>query len=135
MHADTTQRGGFSGMWQIFLYNWHFYAAALVLDVIAVVFLVRFSPPAGIRIAVMLACAIASFFSFVVLAGVPLCLRSLAFVSMELVGASGEAKSGQLGEYPRRTGPDQRSSDSTLPCRPTQNSGHLCSLGNERTID
>src|SRR5271166_1416947 len=63
MHADTTQRGGFSGMWQIFLYNWHFYAAALVLDVIAVVFLVRFPPPAGIRIAVMLACAIASFWA------------------------------------------------------------------------
>lgn len=50
-------------MWQIFLYNWHFYAMALVLDLIAMVFLLRFSPPAAIRLAVMLGSAIASFWA------------------------------------------------------------------------
>jgi SAM-dependent methyltransferase len=63
MHADNNQPSSFSGVWQIFLYNWHFYAAALVLDLIAVVFLVRFSPPATTRLTVMLGSAIASFWA------------------------------------------------------------------------
>jgi SAM-dependent methyltransferase len=63
MHAANNQPGSFSGVWQIFLYNWHFYAAALVLDLIAVLFLARFSPPAAIRLAVMLGFAIASFWA------------------------------------------------------------------------
>lgn len=63
MHTANNQPSHFSGVWQIFLYNWHFYAAALVLDLIAVVFLVRFSPPAAIRLAVMLGSAIASFWA------------------------------------------------------------------------
>jgi hypothetical protein len=63
MHAANNQPGSFSGVWQIFLYNWHFYAAALVLDLIAVVFLARFSPPVVIRLAVMLGFAIASFWA------------------------------------------------------------------------
>lgn len=63
MHAANSQPNSFSGVWQIFLYNWHFYAAALVLDLIAVVFLVRFSPPAAIRLTVMLGSAIASFWA------------------------------------------------------------------------
>jgi SAM-dependent methyltransferase len=63
MHAADNQSGSFSGAWQIFLYNWHFYAAALVLDLIAAVFLVRFSPPAAVRLAVMLGAAISSFWA------------------------------------------------------------------------
>jgi SAM-dependent methyltransferase len=63
MHAADNQSGSFSGVWQIFLYNWHFYAAALVLDLIAAVFLVRFSPPAAVRLAVMLGAAISSFWA------------------------------------------------------------------------
>jgi SAM-dependent methyltransferase len=63
MHAANSQPSSFSGVWQIFLYNWHFYTAALVLDLIAVAFLVRFSPPAAIRLAVVLGAAIASFWA------------------------------------------------------------------------
>jgi len=57
------QTGGFGGVWQIFLYNWHFYAAALILDSIAVVCLARFSLPAAVRLAVVLGSAIASFWA------------------------------------------------------------------------
>jgi hypothetical protein len=31
MHAAPNQPGSFSGGWQIFVYNWHFYASPLVL--------------------------------------------------------------------------------------------------------
>src|SRR6266481_1381462 len=63
MHVPDNQSGSFNGVWQIFLYNWHFYAAALVLDLIAAVFLVRFSSPAVVRLAVMLGAAISSFWA------------------------------------------------------------------------
>ncbi len=63
MHAANNQPSSFSGVWQIFLYNWHFYAAALVLDLIAVIFLVEFSPSPAIRLAVMLGSAIVSFWA------------------------------------------------------------------------
>jgi len=63
MPAANNQPGSFSGVWQIFLYNWHFYAAALVLDLVAAVFLVRFSPPAAVRLVVTLGSAIASFWA------------------------------------------------------------------------
>ena len=93
MHTANNQSGSFSGVWQIFLYNWHFYAAALVLDLIAVVYLVRSSPSSVTRLAVMTVSAIASFWAVSSFAGVLLHLRSLAFVSMELVGNNGEGKS------------------------------------------
>jgi len=63
MHAANNAPNGFGGVWQIFLYNWHFYAAALVLDLMAVVFLVRLSPPTAIRLTVMLGAAIASLWA------------------------------------------------------------------------
>ena len=50
-------------MWQIFLYNWHFYAATFVLDLLAVVLLIRLSPPAGIRLAIYLIAAMATFWA------------------------------------------------------------------------
>ncbi|HEX9111244.1 MAG TPA: class I SAM-dependent methyltransferase [Terriglobales bacterium] len=49
-------------MWQILLYNWHFYAAAVVLDLLAVLWM-RFSPPAGVRVVVCLAAAVATFWA------------------------------------------------------------------------
>src|ERR1700688_1557283 len=63
MPAAHNQSGSFSGVWRIFLYNWHFYAAALVLDLIAAVFLVQFSPPAAVCFAVTLGAAISSFWA------------------------------------------------------------------------
>lgn len=71
----------------------------------------------------------------VLVAGVLLRLRALAFVSMELGGGSVEAKSGQLGEYSRRPGSEQRSADSTVPGCETQNSGRLRLVGNELAVD
>ena len=62
MHADN-QFGSFSGVWRIFLYNWHFYATAAAFDLIATVFLVRFSLPATVRFAVMLGAVISSFWA------------------------------------------------------------------------
>jgi SAM-dependent methyltransferase len=63
MHAADNQSGNFSGVWQIFLYNWHFYAAALVLDLIAAVFMIRFSSPAAVRFMVVLGAAISTFWA------------------------------------------------------------------------
>jgi SAM-dependent methyltransferase len=63
MRAGDNQSGSFSGAWRIFLYNWHFYAAALILDLIAAVFLFRFSSPATVRFAVVLGAAISTFWA------------------------------------------------------------------------
>src|SRR5260370_34638296 len=63
MSADDNQSSSCSGVWPMSLYNWHFYAAALVLDLIAVIFLVEFSPSPAIRLAVMLGSAIVSFWA------------------------------------------------------------------------
>jgi SAM-dependent methyltransferase len=50
-------------VWQIFLYNWHFYAAALVLDLLAVLLLMRFSPSAEIRLAIYVIVTVATFWA------------------------------------------------------------------------
>lgn len=63
MHATNSQPGSCSGVRQIFLYNWHFYAAALVLDLAAVLLLMRFSPQAGIRFAIYLISTLATFWA------------------------------------------------------------------------
>lgn len=63
MHATHNQSVSCSGAWQIFLYNWHFYAAAFVLDLAAVPLLMRISPQAGIRIAIYLIATLATFWA------------------------------------------------------------------------
>jgi len=63
MHAANNQSGNFSGVWQIFLYNWHFYAAALVLDLLAVLLLTQFAPQTGTRIAIYLIVTVATFWA------------------------------------------------------------------------
>ncbi|HEY2461975.1 MAG TPA: class I SAM-dependent methyltransferase [Candidatus Acidoferrum sp.] len=62
MNAANNQPGNFSGVKQIFLYNWHFYAAAVVLDLL-VWFWLRHSLPASASILVCFAAALASFWA------------------------------------------------------------------------
>ncbi len=64
MPPANDQPGGFSGVWQIFLYNWHFYAAAFVLDLFAALLWMRFSSHSGIRLAICLAAAVPTFWAF-----------------------------------------------------------------------
>ena len=63
MHAANDQSGSFSGVWQIFLYNWHFYAAALIFDLFALLLLERFSSQSGIRFAIYLVATAATFWA------------------------------------------------------------------------
>lgn len=63
MHAANNQLSGFGGVWQIFLFNWHFYVAALILDLTAALFLVWFPAPAAIRVAVVAVSGTASFWA------------------------------------------------------------------------
>jgi SAM-dependent methyltransferase len=63
MRAANDQSGSFSGVWQIFLYNWHFYAAAFIFDLLAVVLLMRFTPQAGIRLGIYLIAAVATYWA------------------------------------------------------------------------
>ena len=63
MTAARNQAWRFQGAWQIFVYNWHLYAATLVLDSLAVVLLMRISPPAGIRFAAYLIAGVATFWA------------------------------------------------------------------------
>ena len=116
MHAAAdNQSGNFSGVWQMFLYNRHFYAAALVLDLIAAVFLVRFSSPAAVRFVVVLGAAISTFWA----------LSSL-LVSYYVYDRSRLYQWNWLGEVlkrnpaswvdtSRRPRSEQRSADSTVP--------------------
>lgn len=60
MRAANSQPGSFSGVWHIFLYNWPFYAAALILDLFTVLLLMRFRPHAGIRLTIYLIAAVAT---------------------------------------------------------------------------
>jgi SAM-dependent methyltransferase len=61
MRSANDEPGSFSGVWQIFLYNWHFYAAALVFDLFAIVLFMRFSSPSRGRLVVYLIAAVATF--------------------------------------------------------------------------
>jgi SAM-dependent methyltransferase len=63
MPADTQQSWRFNGVWQIFVYNWHFYAATVVLDLFAAVIWIRISLPAGIRVAAFLIAGVATFWA------------------------------------------------------------------------
>jgi SAM-dependent methyltransferase len=63
MYAANNQPRAFAGVWQIFLYNWHFYAVTLGL-VLGAVLLMRFSRPTGIRLAIGAVAAVATFWAF-----------------------------------------------------------------------
>jgi SAM-dependent methyltransferase len=63
MRAANDQSGSFSGARQIFLYNWHFYSAALFFDLLAVVLLMRFTPQARIRLVIYLIAGVATFWA------------------------------------------------------------------------
>lgn len=63
MRAADSQTGGFSGAWQIFLYNWHFYVAAFILDLLAVLLWVRFPLRSEVRIAICLLAVVATFWA------------------------------------------------------------------------
>ena len=62
MPAANGQPGNFRGVWQIFLYNWHFYAAAVVFDLLVAVWL-RSYPSATARVPVCLAATVTSFWA------------------------------------------------------------------------
>src|SRR5215469_6084545 len=63
MRAANSQTGSFSGVYQIFLYNWHFYAAAFLLDLLALLLLPRFSPQPKIRLSIYLIATITTFWA------------------------------------------------------------------------
>jgi SAM-dependent methyltransferase len=63
MRTFNGETGAFSGVGQIFLYNWHFYAGVLILDLLAVGFETRFSPHAGIRAAINFVVAVSTFWA------------------------------------------------------------------------
>jgi SAM-dependent methyltransferase len=54
MHSANGQFGSFRGVRQIFIYNWHFYAAALGINVGAAILLSLFSLTSGIRLVLAL---------------------------------------------------------------------------------
>jgi SAM-dependent methyltransferase len=56
----ANKRSGFSGVWQIFLYNWHFYAATLALDLVAAL-LMKSSFPTTVRLGVGVVAAVSTF--------------------------------------------------------------------------
>jgi hypothetical protein len=62
MRATNKQPRSFSGVWQIFLYNWHFYAATLALDVVAV-FWMRWSRGAAISRGIGAVAAVSTFWA------------------------------------------------------------------------
>jgi len=63
MPSANRQSGSYRGAWQIFVYNWHFYAAALVVDFSAAFLLRGFAQPPGIRIALYFIATLATFWA------------------------------------------------------------------------
>jgi SAM-dependent methyltransferase len=62
MHAANNRPMSFRGVRQIFLYNWHFYAATVVFDLAAAV-LIRFSSSAWMRLFICVIAVAATFWA------------------------------------------------------------------------
>ncbi len=61
--AEVRPGARFAGMWQILLYNWHFYVAAAILDLLVAAALSRLSLPIWIRIIFILLAAVTTFWA------------------------------------------------------------------------
>ena len=61
MSSLDSQSGGYRGVWQIFLYNWHFYAAALFVDFSAAFLLIRIAQRPEYRVALYLIATVTTF--------------------------------------------------------------------------
>jgi hypothetical protein len=61
--TSAERPGLFRGVAQILLFNWHFYAAALLFDLFVLVLLSRFSPQAWVRVGLCMSAGVATFWS------------------------------------------------------------------------
>ena len=67
MH-QTSQGGRFQGVGQIFIFNWPFYATAILLDITALIILARLPLSVPVRSIIVLAAAVATYFALASLA-------------------------------------------------------------------